>query len=497
MPRRANAAIGNTETPNVRATPGESAAIYVRISSDPTGRAAGVRRQREDCEALADRLGLVVIRVYSDNDVSAYNRRRKRPEYEAMLSDIEAGLVSTVIAWHPDRLHRRLADLERFVTLAETHHVEIRTVGAGDVDLSTASGRFAARVLGAASQHEIDHAIERMRRAKAQAAVEGRNRGGPRPFGWQRGKNAKRFMTLDQDEAQWIRRGCADVLAGRTLHAIAREWNEAGVATSTGGRWTYASVRTLLCRPRNAALVSHGRPDRPGLEIVAKAQWQAVVSEDVWRQVHRILTDPVRRMQQGNERRWLGSGLFRCGVEGCRGTLRVAPDSGYNARHPGTRRYLYRCVASAHLTMGVEEADRVVEAVLRARLSRVNVSKLAQPAPDGRVTALHVQRDALTARVAQFDEDYANGLIDARRLAAATSKVGRELDRVDERLALLTRRSPLASLAGTPRHVVASYDAAPLDVRRAVLDALAEVTVRPAGRGKQAMGADRIAFDWR
>lgn len=482
-----------------RAAPSSgSAAIYVRISSDPTGRAAGVERQREDCQALADRMGLTVLRVFSDNDISAHSRRRRRPEYEAMLADIEAGLVSTVLAWHPDRLHRRLADLERFVTVAETHHVAIRTVSAGDVDLATASGRFAARVIGAASQHEVDHAIERMRRAKAQAAQDGRNRGGPRPFGWRRGKRTRMYMKLDEREAQWIRKGSADVLAGRTLHAIAREWNEAGVVTSIGRDWTYASVRTVLCRPRNAGLVSHGRPDRPGLEVVAKGGWDAIVSEEMWQQVHRLLTDPGRRVQQGNERRWLGSGLYRCGVPGCDGRLRTAPDAGYNSRHPEARRYLYRCVSSAHLTMSVDDADAVVLAVLRRRLARVNVSKLATPPDDTRLTALRAQRDSLTDRLLRFEDDYASGVIDGRQLAAATVKVHRDLKRVDERIASATRRSPLSALVGTPGHVIASFDAAPLDSRRAILDALVEVTVLPTGRGEdRRRGAERLAFTWR
>ena len=48
------------------------------------------------------------------------------------------------------------------------------------------------------------------------------------------------------------------VLAGRTLVAITRETNEAGVTSSTGRAWTYGALHTALCRPRNAGLVSHG-----------------------------------------------------------------------------------------------------------------------------------------------------------------------------------------------------------------------------------------------
>lgn len=471
---------------------GQRAAIYVRISNDPTGRAAGVERQRADCQALADRLGLTVSRVYQDNDVSAYSRRR-RPEYEALLADIESGLVQTVIAWHTDRLHRRVADLERFVALAEARHIDVRTVTAGDLDLSSASGRMVARMLGAVAQHEVDHARERMKRAKLQAAAEGRHRGGPRPFGW--GTDA---MVLAEDEARWIRQGCRDVLAGRTLHAIAREWNEAGVLTSTGKSWSYHSVRTVLCRPRNAGLVSTGRPDRAGLEIVGAAKWQAIVSEDVWRRVHIVLTNPARRQQRGNALRWLGSGLYKCGVDGCAGVMRVAPMGRSKPGSQTPRRYLYRCVDRAHLTMSTDEADAVVLALVRRRLSRVNLTKMAKGDENGQTAAMHAERDALVARLARFEEDYAQGLVDGRQLASTTTKVYRALSRLDGQLERSVRRSPLAFLVGSPGHIVDSFDAAPLDVQRAVLDALVEVRVLPSGRGRERpLGADRLRFVWR
>ena len=60
------------------------AAVYSLISQDATGQRAGVTRQLEDCEALADRLGWEVTHRYDDNDLSAYSDGT-RPGFEAML----------------------------------------------------------------------------------------------------------------------------------------------------------------------------------------------------------------------------------------------------------------------------------------------------------------------------------------------------------------------------------------------------------------------------
>src|SRR6516162_9674816 len=103
------------------------AAIYVRISQDRAGAGLGVERQETECRALAKRQGWAVTEVYCDNDLSAFSGRR-RPSYERMLGDIEAGKITAVIAWHPDRLHRRSAELERYIGVCEAHRVENQTV---------------------------------------------------------------------------------------------------------------------------------------------------------------------------------------------------------------------------------------------------------------------------------------------------------------------------------------------------------------------------------
>ncbi|MDR0365981.1 MAG: hypothetical protein LBH68_04020, partial [Bifidobacteriaceae bacterium] len=73
------------------------AVVYVRISDDPSGSERGVDRQEADCGSLADGLGLVVVEVFRENDVSAFKqrtiilhsgervRRVVRPKFRAML----------------------------------------------------------------------------------------------------------------------------------------------------------------------------------------------------------------------------------------------------------------------------------------------------------------------------------------------------------------------------------------------------------------------------
>ncbi len=97
---------------------GAPGVMYARISEDREGAGLGVERQLGDQCALFSQLGLRLAGVYTDNDLSAFTGR-PRPDYLAMLADLDAGRARVVTAWHTDRLHRTPRELESYIDLAE------------------------------------------------------------------------------------------------------------------------------------------------------------------------------------------------------------------------------------------------------------------------------------------------------------------------------------------------------------------------------------------
>lgn len=460
------------------------AAIYARISRDRAGAGLGVERQEADCRALAKRLGWKVAAVYVDNDISAYSGA-VRPQYRAMLEAVRAGEIQGVLAWHTDRLHRRATELEEFVSVAETHNLQVQTVTAGPVDLTTASGRMVARMLGTVAQHEVDHARERMKRAKAQMAADGKYRGGLRPYGYEADG-----VTIREAEAAVLREVTAALIAGRSLAGLARELNEREVTTSTGKPWTYARLRDVAIRPRNAGLLSRGIPGRT-LEIVGLAVWPAIVPEDDWRALYSLLCDPSRLRHHGNDTRWLGSGLYRCGL--CGGTLRPAPYGGTAANKGRARKYLYRCVASAHLSVSTDYTDDYVRGVVAELVRDPRVAAAMLPSEDG-AQGERERRSTLAARLAGFERDYALGHITGAQLQKATASVSEELAEIDARLAKVLRQSTSGAVlnAADPGE---AFLAAPIDVQRAVLATVLQVTILPNPKRGAKWTAERVQLD--
>lgn len=78
----------------------------------------GATPQLEDCHKLAADREWSVGDEYVDSDVSAFSGKRRR-DYERMLADPGSGARDAVIVYNLDRLHRRPAELDEFVTLRE------------------------------------------------------------------------------------------------------------------------------------------------------------------------------------------------------------------------------------------------------------------------------------------------------------------------------------------------------------------------------------------
>jgi DNA invertase Pin-like site-specific DNA recombinase len=202
--------------------------IYCRISDDPEARQVGVDRQAQACRRLASQRGWATVELYIDNDISAFTGV-SRPAYRRMLDDVRLGRLAAIVTWDADRLHRSTRELEDFIDLIEATSTTVVTVTAGTSDFATASGRMQARIKGTVARYESEHKTERVTAAHASLAEAGRWKGGPRPYGYDVGRdnigrplNDGRLIVIDY-EATVIREAAAAILAGGTVYGVCRD----------------------------------------------------------------------------------------------------------------------------------------------------------------------------------------------------------------------------------------------------------------------------------
>lgn len=457
--------------------PRRRAALYFRQSLDVQ---EGIDRQKLRCRALAAAKDFDVVGEYEDNDTSASKTRGAGTAWARLLDDAGRKQFEVVIAVDLDRLLRTINDL---VLLTSTG-AKVLTVD-GEIDLTTADGEFRATMLAGIARFEARRKGERQLRANAHAASQGRRTGGRRAFGYDQDGT-----TVRASEAAAVSDGFRDFLVGVPLAAIARDWNGRGLVTpipkyskehrGDPSPWTAGSVRGVLANPRYMAKRAHLG------EIVADAQWPAIVEENTWLSVNAVLSNPARRAAP-TKGRYLLSGLALCGI--CRSTVHAGAAS--RAGKPS-----YRCSGSmGHFARMAEPVEEFVNAVMIARLSRPDAQDLTASKADDEGAKRALEAAGLRLRLEALAVEFAEGNITAAQLRVATEHIRTRLEVEEAASVEATRLDALRPLVGA-RDVAEVWRGLDDAKKRAVIAVLATVVIYPPGRGVRTFDPDTVGIEW-
>jgi site-specific DNA recombinase len=468
---------------------GQRVGAYVRISDDTDGDAEGVGRQERDVRESVEREGGTVVKVYAENDTSAYRKRRVRqtdaqgrsfyvyrvirPVYQELLSDLRSGLIDAAMVYDIDRLARDPRDLEDAIEVVEHYRRPILGVG-GDIDLTTQSGRSMARVRVVMANQASADTARRVKDKHRDNAERGIPVGGVRPFGWQDDKR-----TLYEEEAALVREAAQRVLAGAPLSAIVTDWTERGIRTPRKRRgedgynlWTPKALGGVLTNPRVCGL-SARRVDGPnGRPVVihvdgepVQGVWEPILDVPTWEALCAAL-EPKTRRPGGNAHRYLLSGLVACGK--CDERMRGLP-------RRGGETFAYQCHSKAlggcgGVSILGPDVDRLVTEALFRRYERDR----PQVAP----VAVWDGEDRLEQVARQLDElkqAWRSGDLDGADYFSLRREVEEERKALErERGQVLAERS--AAIAA-PEDLRSVWDAYSLTEKRAALSALLEAVV--------------------
>lgn len=482
-----------------------------RISDARDDDTKGVDDQGGDCDKLAGRIGWTVGPAAThhiiENDTSAFKRkvitlpdgrrelRTVRPGFRLALAMLADGRADGLIAYDLDRAVRDPRDLEDLIDVVEAPDPRLPVESVtGSLRLANDADVTMARVMVAVANKASRDTARRVARARLRQAEEGQWGGGKRPFGFE-----PDGITVRAGEATEIRRASDAILGGVSLRQVTASLRDRAVPTVTGASWSTVTVRDMLLRPRNAALMVHrpggGRGPRKtrlytDADITGKAPWPEIIPEDSWRAMRAILTDPARTNGPGNTPRWLGSRLYQCGICGDGATLVVS-----GSTSNGYRYFRYLCREKGHLARAAVPCDEYVGLVVTNRLARPDMAPaVAPPPPGGGDTAgLHREAAALRELLNEQTRLHARGVIDGEQLAAGSAEIRGRLDAVKATLAAASSRDPLAGIAGNPdaARIWAGLD---LGRKRAILRELVTVTVYPARSRGSRFDYDSVVF---
>lgn len=350
-------------------------AFYGRVSTeDQQDPASSKSWQLSRSRQLIEPHGGAVVAEFFDIGQSRSLPWRRRPEAAALLEALrrpDRGFEGVVIGEPARAFYGNQFGLTFPVFVHYGVELWVPEVG-GRVDPGSDAHDLVMGLYGGMSKGERNRIKTRVRSAmSAQAATEGRFLGGRPPYGYRLGdagphpnpakaQLGARLHVLEPDPvaAPIVRRIFDEYLAGKGLYAIAEGLTAAGIPSPSGhdparnrhrqgagGAWGKSAVRAILGNPRYTGRQVWNRQRRDevliDVEDVAlghetKMRWNDR-SDWVWsaQQTHEALIDadtfaaaqrvagagahrPTSRKRHTTSRRYVLSGLLRCGLCGRR-----------------------------------------------------------------------------------------------------------------------------------------------------------------------------------
>ena len=449
---------------------------YVRISQD-RDESVSIGAQIAILQAWAKSRGLDDIDIYRDEGISAYQEGADRPGFAAMLKEVRAGRYDTIVCKSIDRLSRRIRVIGEVADIARVITAE------GDLDSGTPSGRMVVGILGSAAEFESGNAGQRQRVSQDRRRELGRALGAP-AFGYthvQRPDGA--YKVVNPEEARIVQDVFEWVENGDSLRSISDRLNRSGVLTQRGNLWSAATVGQMVSnRVYLGMRLHHGEAltDERGvpiidqhLQIISPAQFERVQARRAKRRV-----TPTHGAS--NER------LLLQGIAICAGCGRFLTRQRSTVR--GRVYWSYSC-----------PSDNSTLCEARAYISATKLDNyiLGLLEPLGAMpiyeTVLGQDEEALAQR----------GLIQseiARLAEQMASAGGEQIADLAQRIAVLREEFEKVEIPATVERVETGETFADLltsDPRRVIAEAIEQVEVAPAGRGRtRAPVEERVTVRW-
>jgi DNA invertase Pin-like site-specific DNA recombinase len=461
--------------------------IYGRVSLD-RGNTKSVDDQLAELRQWAGREDWHVVGEYRDDGISAsrFANGRARPGWQRAMDDIEARRIDALLVWDFSRASRDDKVTAALKAACVEHGVQI---GYGGMlrDPATSDGSFYVGLDGLIAAKYSAELSEKTLRGKATSAAEGKP-AGTVPYGYRRkldpdtGKAVGREKHPDQ--APVVEEIVRRLLARESADAIAADLTRRGILTSTGKPWRGSNLMKMALRPTYAGL----RLYQGQVLDHVRGQWPAIIDEEDHHLLVAMHRDPARdKFRNPTHVKHLGSGIYGCGRD-CDGVMRVVVHHGRRPNH-------YDCRKCHKLSRDQAKVDAFVEELMWRRLARPDILELLAEDDDSPAQEAAAEARRLRLKLDDVRRRVAADELSLDDLSHFRARWGPRIHELEEQ----------ARPRAIPRVVfdVAGPDAEQkwkaLDIRdkRAILAAVAEVTILPVGSGHWQFDPRAVRVEWR
>ena len=367
-------------------------AVYTRKSSEEGLEQSfnSLHAQREACEAYVlsqkHEGWELVPSPYDDGGFSGGSM--ERPGLKALMADVHAGLIDTVVVYKVDRLTRSLADFAKMVEQFDAKGVSFVSVTQA-FNTTTSMGRLTLNVLLSFAQFEREVTGERIRDKIAASKAKGMWMGGSVPLGYD---VKDRSLVVNEAEAEQVRLLFNLYLTSKAVDEVVIQAAKAGITSkrritqagkaSGGGKLGRGSLYRILANPIYVGEIGHKGKRHAGLHA-------GIVTPDAFDAVQKILASNRRRRTEGAS---TAAPALLAGL--------VVDDNGVKLTSTHTRRHgkRYRYYASGSLRLPATDLETIVVDAITSRLAKPET--IAALLPD-----LRLYRAAMAAIGAQFAAD--------------------------------------------------------------------------------------------
>ena len=294
-----------------------NAALYARVSTQRQAlEGFSLDAQKENLYNFAITQGWKVYDSYIDEGVSGKNIQ-DRKEVKRLIEDIKNKKIDIVVLYKFDRLTRDSRDTEDFMELIQNYGILVYALSGGIVDVSSPSGRFNTRILGAAAQFERETMIDRVVDGLIKKVKDGYSLCcGRTSYGYDRPKHQE-IQSINEEEAQVVRRVFNLYKNGKTFTEISNILNSEKIRPKEYGKlkkypnrdeyhivnsvWQPKTIREMLSNVNYIGMVRYGvGREQVTLEeasdyknrkkgFIAQGLHEPIIDMDTWNKVQKRL----------------------------------------------------------------------------------------------------------------------------------------------------------------------------------------------------------------